>query len=112
MGDVCYKQLIREHSAAGLAIERDRLCTSRSPNILRLVLTRYKESVVMSQRLGVADGLLYPDAMVQWVGDRPNVHHNLQTVDGQRTFHGMGRPIIAVICTVTRGNLHSVNISL
>jgi len=57
-------------------------------------LTCYKQSFVTSQKPGQTDGLPYPTAMTQWVGD--NVDHNLQTTDGQGTFHGMGLIAVSV----------------
>lgn len=47
----------------------------------------------------MADGLPYPNAMMQWAGD--NDDHNLQTIDGQGTFHGMGIIAVFVFCTIT-----------
>jgi len=49
---------------------------------------------VTSQKPGQTDGLPYPTAMTQWV--RNNVDHNLQTTDGQGTFHGMGLIAVSV----------------
>ena len=55
-------------------------------------VTRYKHSVIQSEN---GDNLLaeyLPGTFTQWVAD--NVDHNLATLDGQESFHGMG--IIAV----------------
>ncbi len=49
----------------------------------------YKPSVIQSESL---DNLLAPGTYTQWVAD--NVDHNVATLDGKGTFHGMG--IIAV----------------
>jgi len=48
----------------------------------------------MTQKPGQTDGLPYPTAMTQWVGD--NIDRNLQTIDGQGTFHGMGLIAVSV----------------
>jgi len=49
---------------------------------------RYKHSVTMSQSPGFDLSERFPTAFTQWVGD--NVDHNLRTLDGHGTFHGMG----------------------
>jgi len=57
-------------------------------------VTRYKQCVVMSQVPGCPGTSPYPAAMTQWVGD--NIDHNLQTLDGKGTFHGMGLISVSV----------------
>ena len=73
------KWLITQLSRLGFSISYDEV-------------TRYKHSVIQSEN---GDNLLaeyLPGAFTQWVAD--NVDHNLATLDGQESFHGMG--IIAV----------------
>ena len=55
-------------------------------------VTRYKQSVIQSERLENLLAEYFPGTFTQWVAD--NVDHNVATLDGQETFHGMG--IIAV----------------
>jgi len=49
---------------------------------------RYKQSSVMSNDPGKVTVESYPQAFTQWVAD--NVDHNVRTLDGYDTFHGMG----------------------
>jgi hypothetical protein len=51
-------------------------------------VTRYKQSLVMSQVPGESRVRGYPPVFTQWVAD--NVDHNSRTLDGLNTFHGMG----------------------
>ena len=53
-------------------------------------VTRFKHSVLMSKEEGIER--LLCGSYTQWVAD--NVDHNICTIDGKDTFHGMG--IIAV----------------
>jgi len=55
-------------------------------------VTRYKQSVIQSESLDNVIAEYFPGTFTQWVAD--NVDHNVATLDGQGTFHGMG--IIAV----------------
>ena len=69
------KWLITQLSRLGFSISYDEV-------------VKYKQSVIHNNNL---DNLLteyLPGAFTQWVGD--NVDHNLATLDGQGTFHGMG----------------------
>ena len=58
-------------------------------------MVRYKQSVIQSENSDSLIAEYLPGAFTQWVAD--NVDHNLATLDGQGTFHGMG--IIAVSTT-------------
>ena len=55
-------------------------------------VTRYKQSVIQSQDINSFIPGPFPGTFTQWVGD--NVDHNIATLDGSGTFHGMG--VIAV----------------
>lgn len=55
-------------------------------------VNRYKQSVIQSESLENLLTEYFPGTFTQWVAD--NVDHNVATLDGQNTFHGMG--IIAV----------------
>ena len=71
--------LIDEMSRLGFSISYDEV-------------NRYKQSVIQSESL---DNLLteyFPGTFTQWVAD--NVDHNVATLDGQGSLHGMG--IIAI----------------
>ena len=49
---------------------------------------RYKQSVVLATDPDHISGPAYPNAFTQWVAD--NVDHNIRTLGGYGTFHGMG----------------------
>ena len=73
------KWLINKLSRLGFSVSYDEV-------------TRYKQSVIQSEN---QDNLLteyLPGNFTQWVAD--NVDHNITTLDGQSTFHGMG--VIAI----------------
>lgn len=55
-------------------------------------VTRYKQSVIQSETMKNILSEYFPGTFSQWVAD--NLDHNVATLDGQGTFHGMG--IIAV----------------
>lgn len=87
----------------GLAVELDHLYGSSSliTHLSRFgfclsydEVTRYKQSIIMSQIPGCPGTSPYPAAVTQWVGD--NIDHNLQTLDGKGTFHGMGLISVSV----------------
>ena len=73
------KWLINELSRLGFSISYDEVA-------------RYKQSVIQSESLETLLAEYCPNTFTQWVAD--NVDHNVATLDGQGTFHGMG--IIAV----------------
>ena len=91
------KWLINELSRLGFSISYDEV-------------TRYKQSVIQSESLENLLGKYFPGAFSQWVGD--NVDHNVGTLDGRGTFHGMGiiavssptdnRPLISKSRVITR----------
>ena len=69
------KWLITELSRLGFSISYDEV-------------TRYKQSVIQTEdAMEVADSFS-PDTFTQFVAD--NVDHNICTLDGKGTFHGMG----------------------
>ena len=83
----------------GLGVELDNLFASKwlinelshlGFSISYEEITRYKHSVIASEEEGIEN--LLNGKFTQWVGD--NVDHNVRTIDGKNTFHGMG--IIAV----------------
>jgi len=76
------KWLISQLSRLGFSISYDEV-------------VRYKQSVIQSENSDSLIAEYLPGAFTQWVAD--NVDHNLATLDGQGTFHGMG--IIAVSTT-------------
>ena len=55
-------------------------------------VTRYKQSVVSSENVVNTTPQYIEKSFTQWVAD--NIDHNIATLDGHNTFHGMG--IIAV----------------
>ncbi len=71
--------LIDEMSRLGFSITYDEV-------------NRYKQSVIQSESLDSLLSEYFPGTFTQWVAD--NVDHNVATLDGKGTFHGMG--IIAV----------------
>jgi hypothetical protein len=56
---------------------------------------RYKQSVVQSNNPDVPQS--YSHSFTQWSGD--NVDHNVKTLDGTGTFHGMGIISMTTPCT-------------
>ena len=81
----------------GLSVEMDHAFDSKflTNELARLGLCvsydevlRYKQSIMMSHTSGHVTGVPYPTAFTQWVAD--NVDHNVRTLDGLGTFHGMG----------------------
>ena len=56
-------------------------------------VSRYKQSVLKTQNLNELVNNSFPGTFIQWVGD--NVDHNIRTLDGHDTFHGMGMIAIA-----------------
>ena len=73
------KWLINELSRLGFSVSYDEVI-------------RYKQSVIQSESLENTLTEYLPGTFTQWVAD--NVDHNVATLDGEGTFHGMG--IIAV----------------
>ena len=71
--------LIEELSRLGFSISYDEV-------------NRYKQSVIQNESLDNILTEYFPGTFTQWVAD--NVDHNVATLDGRGTFHGMG--IIAV----------------
>ena len=69
------KFLIKQLARLGFCVSNDEII-------------RYKQSVVLSKPPGYPTGKQYPAAFTQWVAD--NVDHNIRTIDGYNTFHGMG----------------------
>ena len=51
-------------------------------------VTRFKQSVIQSESFENLITEYFPGTFTQWVAD--NVDHNVATLDGQGTFHGMG----------------------
>ena len=62
-------------------------------------MNRFKKSVVANQPMGNSVINSYPKVFTQFAGD--NVDHNIKTLDGSGTFHGMG---IIAISTPFPGN--------
>lgn len=73
------KWLINELSRLGFSVSYDEV-------------VKYKQSVIQSETLETLLSEYTPGTFTQWVAD--NVDHNVITLDGQGTFHGMG--IIAI----------------
>ena len=48
-------------------------------------INRFKQSPVQVGEQHLPES--FPESITQWSGD--NVDHNIATLDGQRTFHGM-----------------------
>ena len=69
------KWLINELARLGFSITYDKV-------------VRYKQSVIQSETLENLLTEYPPDTFTQWAAD--NVDHNVATLDGQGTFHGMG----------------------
>ncbi len=68
----------------GLIDEMSRLGFSTSYD----EVNRYKQSVIQSESLDNLLTMYYPGTFTQWVAD--NVDHNVATLDGQGSLHGMG----------------------
>jgi hypothetical protein len=51
-------------------------------------VTRYKQSVIKSMDTSDSEIRAHPEAFTQWVAD--NIDHNVRTLDGKNSFHGMG----------------------
>ena len=66
-------------------------------------VTRYKQSVVLSTDVEDIQPEGFPGCFSQWVAD--NIDHNVATLDGHGSFHGMG--IIAVATPTTDANRRS-----
>ena len=62
-------------------------------------VNRFKKSVVANQPMGNSVINSYPKVFTQFAGD--NVDHNIKTLDGSGTFHGMG---VIAISTPFPGN--------
>ena len=62
-------------------------------------MNRFKKSVVANQPIGNSVINSYPKLFARFAGD--NVYHNIRTLDGSGTFHGMG---IITISTPFPGN--------
>jgi hypothetical protein len=73
-----------QHGSQDLLMTLSRLGFSSSYD----EVVRYKQSVVMAQNPQESRSGSYPPVFTQWVGD--NVDHNIRTLDGLNTFHGMG----------------------
>ena len=73
------KWLINELSHLGFSISYDEV-------------VKYKQSVIQSETLENLLSEYIPGTFTQWVAD--NVDHNVVSLDGQGSFHGMG--IIAI----------------
>ena len=64
-------------------------------------VTRFKQAVMSSRSLDSQTTLLSSEnAFIQYIAD--NVDHNIATLDGKDTFHGMG---IIAATTNQRGNI-------
>lgn len=59
-------------------------------------IQRFESNTSISQGLDIPDNL--GQSFIQYVAD--NVDHNLRTLDGNNTFHGM-----VIICGITRGTM-------
>ena len=51
-------------------------------------VNRFKQSIVQTEDSNYPKGLAYPGMFTQYIAD--NVDHNVITLDGSGTFHGMG----------------------
>ena len=69
------KWLINELSRLGFSISYDEV-------------TKYKQSVVKNETIEDLQPECFTGSITQWVAD--NVDHNIATLDGRGTFHGMG----------------------
>lgn len=90
----------------GLAVELDHVFGSTwlTSELSRLgfclgveEVTRYKQSVVENESVTDFLSTVLPGAFTQWSAD--NVDHNVRTIDGKGTFHGMG-----LVCCSTGRN--------
>ena len=90
----------------GLSVELDHLFASKTLliQLARLGFSlsydevlRYKQSVVSPEAPGTVTCLSYPTAFTQYMAD--NVDHNVCSVDGRGSLHGMG--IIAATTCIT-----------
>ena len=81
----------------GIGVEADHMFESRwlIDELFRLgfsisysEVNRFRQSVTQSKVIFESSINPYPKAFTQWIGD--NVDHNLVTLDGSGSFHGMG----------------------
>ena len=92
----------------GLAVEMDHIFGSKwlINELFRLGysisynVTRCKQSVVEMETTNDILPNLVPGSFIQWVGD--NIDHNINTIDGKDTFHGMG---VIAVSTPTYGDV-------
>ena len=61
-------------------------------------INRFKQSSVQVGEQDLPES--FPESFTQWSGD--NVDHNIATLDGQETFHGMGIIFMTVSCSLSR----------
>ena len=66
-------------------------------------VTRYKQSVVNTENVVSTTPQCSAGSFTQWVAD--NVDHNIATIDGHNTFHGMG-----IIAVTTPPNTYETNV--
>ena len=85
------KWLINELSWLGFSISYDKV-------------TRYKQSVVKNETIEDLQPECFPGSITQWVAD--DVDHNIATLDGRGTFHGMGIKSVSTPTTSTVTRRH------
>ena len=61
---------------------------------------RFKQSVVLDEKVDDFITTSFPGQFTQWVGD--NVDHNVASLDGRNSFHGMGLIAISMPCGLER----------
>ena len=61
---------------------------------------RFKQSVVLDEKVDDFITTSFPGHFTQWVGD--NVDHNLASLDGRNSFHGMGLIVMLTPCSLER----------
>ena len=61
---------------------------------------RFKQSVVLDEKVGDFITTSFPGHFTQWVGD--DVDHNVASLDGRNSFHGMGLIAISTPCGLDR----------
>ena len=66
-------------------------------------VTRYKQSVVNTENVVSTTPQCSAGSFTQWVAD--NADHNIATIDGHNTFHGMG-----IIAVTTPPNTYEANV--
>ena len=89
----------------GVSLDSEFECESMINKLERLgysitynEITRFKQSSLQVSEQDLPES--FPEGFTQWSLD--NIDHNIATLDGQETFHGMGIISMTVPCSLSR----------